>query len=44
MLIFLGDHVKEIKRLEEDDTKKLIPEVKRYKSEAIYVRNCHYPY
>lgn len=40
LLIFLfslGDHVKQIKRLDEEDTKKLIPEVKRYKSEAIYV-------
>ncbi|GIY11090.1 titin, partial [Caerostris extrusa] len=32
-----GDHVKMIKRLEEEDTKKLIPEVKRYKSEAMYI-------
>ncbi|XP_067120871.1 titin [Centruroides vittatus] len=31
-----GDHIKGKKRLEEEELKKLQPEVKRYKSEAIY--------
>lgn len=33
----LGEHKKVIKRLEEEDTKKLIPKVERYKTEAIFV-------
>ncbi|GFY64285.1 titin [Trichonephila inaurata madagascariensis] len=32
-----GDHVKEVKHLGEEDTKKLIPQVERYKSVAMYV-------
>lgn len=37
MHLILGDHKKIIKRLEEEDTKKLIPKVERYKTEAIFV-------